>query len=494
MIRMSLYSSDRQQWLADPKRDLLAGTVVALALIPEAIAFSLIAGVDPAVGLYASFVIAVTISIVGGRPAMISAATGAMALLMVTLVRDHGIEYLFAASILCGVFQIGIGLLKLGRYIRFVSKSVMTGFVNALAILIFLAQMPELIGANWQTWALVAAALVIIYGLPRITKAIPSPLVAIVVIAVFVLLTDTPVRTVGDMGQMPTMLPVFHMPAVPLTWETFAIIAPVSATLAFVGLLESLLTANLVDDITDTPSDKDRETRGQGIANVLSPLFGGMAGCAMIGQSIINVTSGARGRLSTLWAGLFLLFLILVLQDWVARIPMAALVAVMIMVSVGTFDWSSVTKIRSIPFQSSIVMLATTVTVVVTHDLSKGVVLGVVLSAIFFMRKVAKTIVVEPVEAAPEVLRYRVTGQLFFASADVFAASFEHHGHPKRVEIDMTEAHLWDRTGVSALDKVVFRYRGQGAEVEVLGVNEASRTLVDRVGLHDKPNGIAPAH
>ncbi len=492
---MTFITSARREWLANPRRDLLAGTVVALALIPEAIAFSIIAGVDPAVGLYASFVIAVTIAFVGGRPAMISAATGAMALVMVTLVRDHGLEYLFAASILCGVFQIGIGLLKLGRYIRFVSRSVMTGFVNSLAILIFMAQMPELIGANWQTFALVAAALVIIYGLPRLTRAVPSPLVAIVVISIFVMVLKVDVRTVGDMGQMPTTLPFFHLPVLPLTWETFAIIAPVSATLAFVGLLESLLTANLLDDITDTPSDKDRETRGQGIANILSPLFGGMAGCAMIGQSLINVTSGARGRLSTLWAGLFLLFLILVLQKWVAQIPMAALVAVMIMVSVGTFDWGSVMKLRSTPVQSSIVMVATTVTVVATHDLSKGVMLGVVLSAIFFMRKVGKTIVVTPLtDEGDEVLRYRVEGQLFFASAEVFAAGFEHHGHPKRVEIDLSAAHLWDLTGVDAVDKVVFRYRRQGAEVELLGMNEASRTLIGQVGKHDKAHLPATAH
>jgi SulP family sulfate permease len=484
---MTWIASARRQWLANPRTDLLAGTVVALALIPEAIAFSIIAGVDPAVGLYASFVIAVTIAFVGGRPAMISAATGAMALLMVTLVRDHGLEYLFAASLLTGVFQIIVGLFKLGRYIKFVSRSVMTGFVNSLAILIFLAQMPELIGANWQTFALVGAALAIIYGLPRITKAIPSALVAIVAVSAFVIWSGVDVRTVGDMGQMPSTLPMFHIPAVPLTWETLAIIAPVSATLAFVGLLESLLTANLLDDITDTPSDKDRETRGQGIANIASSLFGGMAGCAMIGQSIINVTSGARGRLSTLWAGLFLLFLILVLQDWVARIPMAALVAVMIMVSVGTFDWGSVLKLRSTPFQSSVVMIATTATVVVTHDLSKGVVLGVVLSAIFFMRKVGKTVVVEEMQTAEDgVLRYRVSGNLFFASADVFAAAFEHHGHPNRVEIDMTEAHLWDLTGVAAVDKVVFRYRRQGAEVELIGMNQAGRTLIDRVGKHDK--------
>ncbi|WP_425331942.1 SulP family inorganic anion transporter [Brevundimonas nasdae] len=486
-LKMSIIASARQQWLANPRRDLLAGTVVALALIPEAIAFSIIAGVDPAVGLYASFVIAVTIAFVGGRPAMISAATGAMALLMVTLVRDHGLEYLFAASLLCGIFQIVIGLFRLGRYIKFVSRSVMTGFVNSLAILIFLAQMPELVGANWQTFALVGAALVIIYGLPRLTKAVPSPLVAIVLLSGFVVWTGLDVRTVGDMGQMPSTLPMFHIPVVPMTWDTLVIVGPISATLAFVGLLESLLTANLIDDITDTPSDKDRETRGQGIANIASSLVGGMAGCAMIGQSIINVTSGARGRLSTLWAGLFLLFLILVLQDWVARIPMAALVAVMIMVSVGTFDWKSVLNLRSTPFQSSVVMVATTATVVATHDLSKGVVLGVILSAIFFMRKVGKTIVVEEASTSEDgVLRYRVSGQLFFASADVFAAAFEHHGSPKRVEIDMTGAHLWDLTGVAAVDKVVFRYRRQGADVQVIGMNESGQSLVDRVGQFDK--------
>jgi SulP family sulfate permease len=493
---MSIAQSARQQWLANPRRDLLAGTVVALALIPEAIAFSIIAGVDPAVGLYASFVIAVTIAFAGGRPAMISAATGAMALLMAGLVKEHGLQYLFAASLLCGVIQIVVGLLRLGRYVKFVSRSVMTGFVNSLAILIFLAQMPELVGRGWQTWAMVAAGLGIIYGFPRITRAVPAPLVAIVVLSAFAVLTGLDVRTVGDMGQMPKAFPPFGLPQVPFTWETLSIIAPVAFTLAFVGLLESLLTANLLDDITDTPSDKDRETRGQGIANVLSPLFGGMAGCAMIGQSIINVTSGARGRLSTLWAGVFLLFLILVLQDWVAQIPMAALVAVMIMVSVGTFDWGSVRRLASTPPQSSIVMVATTVTVVLTHDLSKGVMLGVLLSAVFFMRKVGKTLRVEEVEAPGGELKYRVTGQLFFASADLFAAGFEHHGHPSRVEIDLSGAHLWDLTGVAAVDKVVFRYRRQGAEVVVTGMTAAEQTLVDRVGRHDKthlPDG-AGAH
>ena len=492
---MKIISLARQEWLANPRRDLLAGTVVALALIPEAIAFSIIAGVDPAVGLYASFVIAVTISFVGGRPAMISAATGAMALLMVTLVRDHGLEYLFAASILTGVFQIIIGVLKLGRYIKFVSRSVMTGFVNSLAILIFMAQLPELIGANWQTYAMVAGGLAIIYLLPRLTRVVPSPLIAIVVLAGLAMWLNIDVRTVGDMGQMPSTLPVFHLPNVPLTWETLAIIGPVAATLAFVGLLESLLTANLLDDITDTPSDKDMESRGQGIANILSPLFGGMAGCAMIGQSIINVTSGARGRLSTLWAGLFLLFLILVLQDWVARIPMAALVAVMIMVSIGTFDWGSVRRLRSTPMQSSIVMIATTLTVVLTHDLSKGVMLGVILSAVFFIRRMGKMIeVVEAGDSTDQVRRYTVRGHVFFVSADLFAAAFEYHGQPERVVIDMREAHLWDITAVAAVDKVVFRYRRRGVKVEVHGMNAAAQTLVTRTGRHDKahlPEGAA---
>ncbi|KAK0361298.1 hypothetical protein LTR94_023909 [Friedmanniomyces endolithicus] len=491
---MSIIKTARAEWLANPRRDLLAGTVVALALIPEAIAFSIIAGVDPAVGLYASFLIAVTISLVGGRPAMISAATGAMALLMTTLVRDHGLEYLFAASILTGVFQVLIGLLKLGRYIRFVSRSVMTGFVNSLAILIFMAQTPQLIGANAQTYVIVGVGLLIIYGLPRLTKVVPSSLVAIVLISAFVIATGLDVRTVGDMGALPSTLPAFHLPTIPLNWETLSIIAPVSATLAFVGLLESLLTANLLDDITDTPSDKDKETRGQGIANVISGLFGGMAGCAMIGQSIINVTSGARGRLSTLWAGLFLLFLILVLQDWVERIPMAALVAVMIMVSFKTFDWTSIRSLPKTPIQSSIVMLATTAVVLVTHDLSKGVVLGVVLSAVFFVRKAAKTITVDQTSRPhDEVMRYRVSGQLFFASADLFAAAFEYHGRPASVEIDMTSVRIWDLTGVAALDKVVLRYRNQGAEVQLIGVDEAGRALIDRMGRHDKPAGASPA-
>jgi SulP family sulfate permease len=484
---MTLLTTLRRDWLGQPRADLLSGTVVALALIPEALAFSFIAGVDPAVGLYASFVIAMTIAFVGGRPAMISAATGAMSLLMGGLVRDHGVEFLFAASLLTGLIQVAIGVLRLGRYVKFVSKSVMSGFVNSLGILIFMAQMPQLIGGNWQTFAMVGAGLAMIYLFPRVTKAVPSPLVAILVLSAVAIAFKVDVRTVGDMGHLPTTLPGFHIPAVPLTWETLRIIAPVSLTLAFVGLLESLLTANLLDDITDTPSDKDRETRGQGIANIVSPLLGGMAGCAMIGQSMINVTSGGRGRLSTFWAGLFLLILILVLRDWVAQIPMAALVAVMIMVSFKTFDWSSVTNIRSTPVQSTIVMLAVTGTVLATHDLSKGVVLGVVLSVIFFARKVGKVLSVREIDSGDEdVRRYVVSGQIFFVSADLFAAAFEFHGRPRRVEIDLTGAHLWDLTAVAAVDKVVFRYRRQGAEVQVIGMNQAAATLVERVGRHDK--------
>ena len=489
---MSILANARQQWLASPRRDLLAGTVVALALIPESIAFSVIAGVDPAVGLYASVIIAITIAFTGGRPAMISAATGAMSLLMVTLVRDHGIEYLFAASILCGVFQIIIGFLKLGRYIRFVSRSVMTGFVNSLAILILIAQLPTIIGANWQTYALVAGGLAIIYALPRLTKAVPPALIAILVLSAVAISLNLDVKTVGDMGELPTALPFFHWPMVPLTWETFTIIAPVAATLAFVGLLESLLTASLIDDITDTPSDKDRESKGQGIANIISGSFGGMAGCAMIGQSMINVTSGARGRLSTLWAGTFLLILILLLQNWVAQIPMAALVAVMIVVAIGSFDWKSIRRIRTTPIQSTIVMLATTGTVVITHDLSKGVVLGVVLSAIFFMRKIGKTLSVTPIEEEAEgLLHYRIEGQIFFASADLFIASFEHHGQPSRVILDLTNARIWDQTGVAALDKVIFRYRRQGAEVELIGVSTEGQGLINRLGQH--PHQHLPA-
>jgi SulP family sulfate permease len=476
------------EWLSNVRGDILAGTVVALALIPEAIAFSIIAGVDPKVGLYASFCIAIVIAFAGGRPAMISAATGAMALVMVTLVRDHGLQYLLAATLLCGVFQIIAGLLKLGVLMRFVSRSVMTGFVNALAILIFMAQLPELIGVTWITYVMVAAGLAIIYLFPRLTKAVPSPLVAIVVLTVVAIGFGIDVRTVGDMGELPSDLPAFLLPDVPLTWETLRIILPVSLTLAVVGLLESLMTAQIVDQLTDTESDKHRESVGQGVSNIVAGMFGGMAGCAMIGQSVINVKSGGRGRFSTLWAGLFLLFLILVLADLVRQIPMAALVAVMIMVSIGTFSWKSLADLRVHPKSSSIVMLATVAVTVVTHDLAQGVLVGVLLSGIFFARKVARIFRIHSELSADGMTRtYTVTGQVFFASAEAFAEAFDVREAIERVVIDISGAHVWDLTAVAALDRVVLKFRREGTEVEILGMNEASATLVDRLAIHDKP-------
>jgi SulP family sulfate permease len=478
----------RAEWFPNIRADILAGTVVALALIPEAIAFSIIAGVDPKVGLYASFCIAVVIAFAGGRPAMISAATGAMALVMVTLVRDHGLQYLLAASILAGVLQILAGLFKLGVLMRFVSRSVMTGFVNALAILIFMAQLPELIGVTWMTYVLVAVGLAIIYLFPLLTKAVPSPLVAIVVLTAVSIGLGLDVRTVGNMGELPADLPAFLLPDVPLTLETLRIILPVSATLAVVGLLESLMTAQIVDELTDTGSAKNRESVGQGIANIVSGFFGGMAGCAMIGQSVINVKSGGRGRLSTLWAGLFLLFLILVLADLVRQIPMGALVAVMIMVSIGTFSWKSLKDLRVHPKSSSIVMLATVAMTVATHDLAQGVLVGVLLSGIFFARKVARIFEIRSALSADGSQRtYTVTGQIFFASAESFAEAFDLREAIERVVIDVSGAHIWDLTAVAALDRVVLKFRREGTEVEIIGMNEASATLVDRLATHDKP-------
>ena len=409
------------------RKDLLAGLVVALALIPEAIAFSSIAGLDPKVGLYASFCMAVVIAVTGGRPGMISAATGAMALLMVTLVKDHGLQYLLAATVLTGLLQIIAGGLKLGSLMRFVSHSVITGFVNALAILIFMAQLPELIGVHWEVYAMVVAGLAIIYLFPYLTKAVPSPLVAIIGLTAVSIGLQLDIRTVGDMGQFPTTLPIFLLPDVPLTWETFTIIFPVSATLAVVGLLESLLTASIVDELTDSHSNKNRECMGQGIANIATGFIGGMAGCAMIGQSVINVKSGGRGRLSTLAAGVFLLLMVVYIGDWVAKIPMAALVAVMIMVSIGTFKWASIRDLREHPKSSSVVMLATVVVVVATHDLAKGVLVGVLLSGFFFAHNVGQILHIGRRSDDEGRLRiYKVTGQVFFASAERFINSFDY--------------------------------------------------------------------
>lgn len=481
----------KQQWFANIRSDLLAGLVVALALIPEAIAFSIIAGVDPKVGLYASFCIAAVTAFMGGRPGMISAATAAMALLMVTLVRDHGLEYLLAATILTGVLQIVAGWIRLGVLMQFVSRSVITGFVNALAILIFLAQLPELTGVTWHVYAMTAAGLGIIYLFPYLTKAIPSPLVAIVVLTALSLVLNIDIRTVGDLGELPDSLPIFLLPDIPLTLETLLIIFPTSATLALVGLLESLLTASIVDDLTDTDSDKNRECVGQGSANIVAGLFGGMAGCAMIGQSVINIKSGGRGRLSTLCAGVFLIILLVLAGDWVAQIPMAALVAVMIMVSIGTMNWQSIVDLKHHPKSSSAVMLATVAVTVSTHDLAKGVITGVLLSGLFFAQKVGRFMVVKSAaEGDGRRRRYRVSGQVFFASADRFIAQFDFREVIETVQIDVTKAHFWDITAISALDKVVLKFRREGTEVEVIGLNEASATLVDKFGMHDKEDAL----
>lgn len=485
MSKLSIFTA--KDWTGNVKNDLLAGAVVALALIPEAIAFSIIAGVDPKVGLYASFCIAVITAIVGGRPGMISAATGAMALLMITLVKQHGLQYLFAATVLTGLLQILSGWLKLGALMRFVSRSVVTGFVNALAILIFMAQLPELTNVGWQVYVMVAVGLAIIYIFPRLTKAVPSPLVAIIFLTAVSMFIKMDIRTVGDMGKLPDSLPVFLAPNVPWNLKTLEIIFPVSATMAVVGLLESLMTASIVDDLTDTTSNKNQECVGQGVANIFAGFLGGMAGCAMIGQSVINVKSGGRGRLSTLTAGVLLLILIVFAGEWVSRIPMAALVAVMIMVSIGTFSWSSLRDIRKIPRSSSVVMVATVAVVVLTHDLARGVLVGVLLSGIFFAQKISRILrVTSSTEDEGRVRTYVVTGQVFFASADEFVNSFDYKELIERVRIDVSRAHFWDVTAVGALDRVVLKLRRDAIDVEVIGLNEASATMVDKFGMHDK--------
>ncbi len=491
MLQSDFLTELKNEWLGNAKADVLSGLVVALALIPEAIAFSIIAGVDPKVGLYASFSIAVIIAIVGGRPGMISAATAATAVLMVTLVKEHGLQYLLAATVLAGLLQIAAGLLKLGFVMRFVSRSVMTGFVNALAILIFVAQLPELIGVPPLTYLLIAAGLMIIYLLPRITTAIPSPLACIIVLTIVSILLGLDIRTVGDMGELPSTLPVFLIPDIPLTFETLKIIFPYSAAVATVGLLESLMTASIVDELTDSRSDRNRECIGQGIANTCTGFIGGMAGCAMIGQSIINVKSGGRGRLSCFCAGSFLLVMIVFLGDWVKQIPMAALVAIMIMVSIGTFSWSSIRNLSEHPRSSSIVMLATVFVVVLTHNLAIGVLVGVLFSAVFFAWKISNLFsVTSTADTANAARTYHIEGQLFFATSERFDRSFDFKEALEKVTIDVSNAHIWDISAVTALDMVVLKFRREGAEVELFGMNQASETLVAKLGVHDKPGAL----
>lgn len=490
------YSFDtiKNEWFSNIRGDVLSGLVVALALIPEAIAFSIIAQVDPKVGLYASFCIAVVISFVGGRPAMISAATGAMALVMVDLVADHGLQYLLAATLLCGAIQIVMGLLKLGNLMRFVSRSVVIGFVNALAILIFAAQLPELNpnteGVTPVVYLITAAGLGIIYLfplLPKIGKVIPSPLICIVGLTIVSLYLGLDVRSVGDMGDLPDTLPVFLLPDIPLTLETLLIIAPYSLALAVVGLLESMMTATIVDELTDTTSDKNRECRGQGVANLVAGSFGGMAGCAMIGQSVINVKSGGRGRLSTFIAGAVLLVMVVFLSDWVSQIPMGALVAVMIMVSIGTFNWQSIREFKTHPMSFNIVMLATVLTTVFTHNLAYGVLVGVLLSALSFANKIGQFLSVDSkYDDASNTRYYYVHGQVFFASTTQFLNSFDTKEALDTMHIDVSHAHFWDVTAVDTLDKLVIRLQREGIDVKVEGLNSASRTLIDKFSIHDR--------
>lgn len=466
----NIMQSLKQQWFGNVRGDILAGIVVALALIPEAIAFSIIAGVDPMVGLYASFSIAVIIAFVGGRPGMISAATGAMALVIADLVAAHGLQYLLAATILTGIIQVIFGVFGIAKLMRFIPNSVMLGFVNALAILIFMAQVPHFLGEGTLTYVFIAITLLIVYVLPRFFKAIPAPLIAIVLLTAVALMFNVELKTIGDLGAITQSLPSFFIPDVPFNFETLSIIFPYALALALVGLMESLMTAQIVDDMTDTKSEKNKEARGQGIANVVTGFFGGMAGCAMIGQSIINVKSGGRGRLSSLVAGVFLMFLILVLGNIVVDIPMPVLVGIMIMVSIGTFDWGSFKYIAKAPRTDAIVMLATVVAVVYTHNLAIGVVLGVILSALFFVASISK------VRIHQNKGVFIVEGPLFFASTQNFIQTIE-EAKETNVTIDLSSSHLWDESAVGAVVKVVTKLEEQGKTVKVIGMNPASEKL-----------------
>lgn len=489
-----MYQTIKKEWFSNIKGDILSGLVVALALIPEAIAFSIIAGVDPKVGLYASFCIAVVISFVGGRPGMISAATGAMALLMVTLVKNYGLEYLLAATLLTGIIQIVLAYVGVAKLMSFVARAVVVGFVNALAILIFMAQLPELTNVTWHVYALTAVGLGIIYlfpYVPKIGKILPSPLVTIVALTVFVYFTGVDVRNVGDMGALPDTLPIFLLPNIPFNFETLQIILPYSVALAVVGLLESFMTTTIVDELTDTKGDKTKEAKGQGIANIASGCLGGMAGCAMIGQSIINIKSGGRGRLSTFVAGFFLLIMVVFLSDIISIIPMAALVAVMIMVSIGTFDWSSIKRLKTLPLSTNLVMLTTVVVTVYTHNLAHGVISGVLLASLFFANKISHFMYCNiSYNNDKSSKTYQFVGQVFFNSADKFYETIDFKEVLDKVIIDVSRAHFWDISAVYALDKAVIKLRREGADVEIIGQNEASKTIIDRFGIHDKPEEI----
>jgi SulP family sulfate permease len=476
----------RSEWFdgfAGFRREILAGMVGTFALIPEVIAFSVVAGVSPEVGLFASFVIGVVIAFTGGRPAMISGAAGSVALVAGALVRAHGLDYLLAATLLAGAFQLVFGLLRLDVLVRFISSSVRTGFVNALAILIFSAQVPQMLGVSWQAYAMMALGLAIIYLAPRLMRAVPSPLICVVVLTAISLAHPMPLHTVADLGRLPSSLPHLVLPHLAMTWATLGVVAPYALAMAAVGLLESMMTAAVVDELTDTRSSKARECTGLGLANIAVGLFGGIAGCGMIGQTVGNVRYGGRGRLSTLVAGLFLIILVVLLRGWLARVPMAALVAIMIMVSVSTFSWSSLRDLTRHPKVSSLVMAATVAVTVATKDLAAGVVVGVLLSGVFFAFKVMRMMAVTSVyDETTGVRTYQVTGQVFFASADMFIDSFDPGDPARTVRIDLSAAHLWDITAVAALQTVVTKMQRQAKHVDVIGLNAASAILVDRQG------------
>jgi SulP family sulfate permease len=482
----------KEEWFSNIRSDILGGIVVALALIPEAIAFSIIAGVDPMMGLYASFCIAVIISFVGGRPGMISAATGAMALLMVPLVKEYGVNFLLATTILTGIIQVIFGVLKIAKLMKFIPRAVMMGFVNSLAILIFMAQLPHFIGISNITYVFVAVTLAIVYIFPKFIKSIPAPLIAIILLTAVAIFMNLDLRTVGDLGNITRSLPRFFIPDVPFSIKTLTIIFPYSIALAIVGLLESLLTSSIVDDMTETESDKNKEARGQGIANIITGFFGGMAGCAMIGQSVINVKSGGRSRLSTLVAGIFLMFLIIVLGDLVVQIPMPVLVGIMIMVSIGTFDWSSFLYLKNAPKSDAAVMLLTVIIVVATHDLSKGVISGVILSALFFVAKISKIHVIEKNEN--KNLIFDIRGPLFFASVHGFIESFDFNLRDTNIIMDFSNTHVWDDSAVGAIDKVVLKYRENNNKVSVRGLNPSSEKLVYKLAVYNNVNTKLSTH
>ncbi|ENX29701.1 hypothetical protein F891_00722 [Acinetobacter sp. CIP 101966] len=478
-----MISLKKEEWFSNIRTDVLAGLVVGLALIPESIAFSAIAGVDPQVGLYASFCIAVSIAFFGGRPAMISAATGAMALLMITLVKEHGLQYLLAATILTGIIQVIAGYFKVAKLMRFVSQAVVYGFLNALAILIFVAQIPEINRMDSTGYLFIAIGLTIIYlfpYIPKIGKAIPSPLICIIVLSGLALFLGADMRTVSDLGQFPDTLPVFLLPEIPLNLETLQIILPYSFTLATVGLLESMMTTTVIDEVTGTEGDRHQECRGQGMANIVSGFMGGMAGCAMIGQSIINVSSGARTRLSTLVAGVLLLCLVVFLKDWLAYIPMAALVAIMIMVAFTTFQWGAIKQFSKHPLEFNTVMIAVIIVVLATHNLALGVFVGVLLSALFFINKLERTVHVYTYLNAANSRSYVISGQIFFSSTEKFYQFFDFKEKLEYVELDLTHAHIWDVTSVNMLNNVIQKFKAQGIDVRIIGLNEASSTLIDR--------------